>query len=50
MNEHEVPAAVGVVGAYYQASISGAMANVAVATALVGAVAWPWLYYSVYNA
>jgi hypothetical protein len=44
------PAAVGTVGAYYQSSITAALADVALATSLVGAVTWPWIWFSVYNA
>jgi len=44
------PSAVGTIGAYSVTGITGALANVANTTALVGNTAWPWLYYSVYNA
>lgn len=43
------PAAVSPVGALYQASISGAMADVSSTATLVGSVSWPWLFFSVYG-
>lgn len=43
------PAAVSPVGALYQASITGAMADVSSTATLVGSVSWPWLFFSVYG-
>lgn len=43
------PAAVGTVGAYYKAGVTGALADVGATDTLVGAVVSPWLFYAVYG-